>query len=176
MLHCLRDDPAFVPELDFVLEKDGQLIGQNVFMRAAVAADNGTFLPILTMGPICIAPAYKRQGYGEYLLDFRLEKAAASGAGAICFEGNIDFYKHCGFTYASRFEIRYHGLPEGETAPSFCAVSCSPTFWTALPANILRPRATLWMRPQLRPLTKASRLKRSRIYPVSYSEKRLYAA
>ena len=28
VIHVLRDDPAFVPELDFVMEKDGAIIGQ----------------------------------------------------------------------------------------------------------------------------------------------------
>ena len=36
VLHKLRDDSAFAPELDFVMEKDGVLIGQNVFMRARI--------------------------------------------------------------------------------------------------------------------------------------------
>ena len=27
VMHVLRDDPAFVKELDFVMEKDGSLIG-----------------------------------------------------------------------------------------------------------------------------------------------------
>lgn len=30
VLHTLRDDPAFVPELDLIMEKEGRLIGQNV--------------------------------------------------------------------------------------------------------------------------------------------------
>lgn len=34
VLHCLRDDAAFVPEWNFDMEKDGQLIGQNIFLRA----------------------------------------------------------------------------------------------------------------------------------------------
>ena len=33
VLHQLRNDPAFVPELDFVMTLDGQLIGQNMFMK-----------------------------------------------------------------------------------------------------------------------------------------------
>lgn len=33
VLHRLRDDPAFVRELDFVMEKDGRIVGQNVFVR-----------------------------------------------------------------------------------------------------------------------------------------------
>ena len=61
VLHCLREDPAFVPELDFVMEKDGVIIGQNIFVRASIAADDGRSIPILTMGPICIASELKRQ-------------------------------------------------------------------------------------------------------------------
>ena len=67
VLNQLRNDPAFVPELDFVMEKDGQLIGQNIFVRANIKADSGSDIPILTMGPICIAPEFKRQGYGKIL-------------------------------------------------------------------------------------------------------------
>lgn len=113
VLHQLRNDPAFVHELDFVMEKDGKLIGQNMFMRAFITADDGRNIPIMTMGPICISPEFKRKGYGKKLLDYSLEKAAELGAGALCFEGNIDFYGKSGFTYAREFGFRYHGLPEG---------------------------------------------------------------
>ena len=73
----------------------------------------------MTLGPICIHPDYKRQGYGKALLDNTLEKAAGLGFGAVCFEGNIDFYGNSGFTFASRYGIRYHGLPEGEDVSFF---------------------------------------------------------
>lgn len=119
VLHTLRDDPAFVPELDFVLIKDGEIIGQNIFVRAVINGDDGREIPIMTMGPICIAPEYKRQGYGKFLLDYSLERAAKLGCGAVCFEGNIDFYGKSGFDYASKFGIRYHGLPEGADASFF---------------------------------------------------------
>ena len=119
MLHGLRKDVAFVPELDFVMGLDGTLIGQKMFMRAAICADDGQTVPIMTMGPICIAPAYKRQGYGKILLDYSVEKARELGCGALCLEGNIDFYGKSGFTYASRYGIRYHGVPEGEDVPFF---------------------------------------------------------
>ena len=119
VIHRLRDDPAFVPELDLVMEKDGVLIGQNMFMRAVIRADDGREIPIMTMGPICVDPAIKRQGYGKLLLERSLELAAGLGCGALCFEGNIRFYGTCGFTYASTFGIRYHGLQEGEDASFF---------------------------------------------------------
>lgn len=113
VLKCLRDAEAFVPELDFVMEKDGRIIGQNVFVKAEIRCDGGASFPILTMGPISIAPEYKRQGFGKKLLDYSLDKAAGYGAKAVCFEGNIDFYGKSGFTVASSKGIRYHGLPEG---------------------------------------------------------------
>ena len=119
VLHELRKDPDFVPKLDLVLEKDGKIIGQNMFMRAVIQSDDGREIPIMTMGPIGILPEFKRMGYGKYLLDHSLERAAELGCGALCFEGNIDFYGKSGFRPASEFGIRYHGLPEGEDASFF---------------------------------------------------------
>ena len=128
VLHQLRSDPAFVRELDFVMEKDGELIGQNMFMRAVIRADDGRQIPIMTMGPICIAPAYKRQGYGKILLDYSLEKAAALGCGALCFEGNIGFYGKSGFSYARSFGIRYHNLPDGADDSFFLCKELIPGY------------------------------------------------
>ena len=101
------------------MEADGKIIGQNVFVKAQITKSNGTAFPILTMGPICIANEYKRKGYGKILLDYSLEKAKALGYGAVCFEGNIDFYGKSGFDVASKFGIKYHGLPEGMAADFF---------------------------------------------------------
>ena len=113
VIHVLREDPAFVKELDLVMEKDGRLIGQNMFMRTVILSDDGRKIPVLTMGPIGITPDLKRRGYGKILLDHSLEKAAAMGYGAVLFEGDIGFYGKSGFDYASKFGIRYHDLPEG---------------------------------------------------------------
>lgn len=140
VLHVLRNDPAFVPELDFVMEKDGALIGQNMFMRAEIKADDGRSIPIMTMGPIGILPKFKRQGYGKKLLDYSLEKAAAMGAGAVCFEGNILFYGKSGFRYASEFGIRYHGLPEGADASFFLGRELIPGYLDGITGEYTTPR------------------------------------
>ncbi len=110
VLNRMRNHPSFIRELDFVLEKDGKLIGQNVFARATIQADDGRKIPVATMGPICIAPEFRRMGYGKTLLDYTLEKAKEYGIKALCFEGDIDFYGKSGFNYASKFGIRYPGL------------------------------------------------------------------
>ena len=119
VIHVLREDPAVVKELDFVMEQGGRLIGQNMFMRTIIEADDGRVIDVLTMGPICITPQLKRQGYGKALLDYSLEKAAELGFGAVLFEGNIDFYGKSGFDYAGKFGIRYHDLPEDADSSFF---------------------------------------------------------
>ncbi|MBQ6808577.1 MAG: N-acetyltransferase [Firmicutes bacterium] len=140
VLHLLREDPAFVPELDFVMEKDGRLIGQNIFMKAAIRADEGREIPILTMGPICIHPELKRKGYGKLLLDHSLEKAAALGYGALCFEGNIAFYGKSGFAFAGSFGIRYHGLPEGADASFFLCRELIPGYLAGISGEYAPPQ------------------------------------
>ena len=128
VIHVLRDDPAFVKELDFVMEKDGKLIGQNMFMKTVIEADDGRAIPVLTMGPIGITPELKRRGYGKALLDYSLEKAAEMGFGAVLFEGNIGFYGKSGFDYASKFGIRYHDLPEDADASFFLCKELIPGY------------------------------------------------
>ena len=128
VIHVLRDDPAFVKELDFVMEQDGNLIGQNMFMRTIIEADDGRTIPVLTMGPIGITPELKRKGYGKALLDYSLEKAAETGAGAVLFEGNIGFYGKSGFDYAGKFGIRYHDLPEDADASFFLCKELIPGY------------------------------------------------
>ena len=46
--------------------KEDKLIGQNMFMRTSIKADDGRNIPIMTMGPICIKNEYKRKGCGRY--------------------------------------------------------------------------------------------------------------
>lgn len=140
VLHELRKDPDFVPELDLVLEKDGKIIGQNMFMRAVIQSDDDRKIPIMTMGPIGILPEFKRMGYGKYLLDHSLERAAEFGCGALCFEGNIDFYGKSGFRPASEFGIRYHGLPEGEDASFFLCRELIPGYLDGITGEYTPPK------------------------------------
>ena len=128
VMYVLRDDPAFIPELDFVMEKDGVLIGQNMFMKTIINADDGRVIDILTMGPIGIIPELKRKGYGKAILDYSLEKATEMGFGAVLFEGNIDFYGKSGFDYARNFGIRYHDLPEGADDSFFLCKELIPGY------------------------------------------------
>lgn len=128
VIHVLRDDQAFVKELDFVMEQDGRLIGQNMFMETVINADDGRTIPVLTMGPIGITPELKRKGYGKALLDYSLEKAKELRYGAVLFEGNIGFYGKSGFDYARKSNIRYHDLPDGADDSFFLCKELIPGY------------------------------------------------
>jgi len=143
VLHCLRDDADFVTELDFVMELDGRLIGQDIFVRTAIRADDGRDIPIMTMGPICIAPDLQGKGYGKILLDYALEKAAALGCGAVCFEGNIGFYGKSGFTFARNYGLRYHGLPAGEDDSFFLCKELIPGYLDGVTGEYATPQGYL---------------------------------
>lgn len=114
VLHCYRNDPAFVHELDFVMELNGEPIGQVIYVRSEIECDDGRKLPIMTFGPIGIAPEYKRQGYGKRLLDYSTEKAREMGAGALAITGNILFYGKSGFVPAKTKGVRYADDPEAD--------------------------------------------------------------
>ncbi len=114
VLHCYRNDPDFVPQLDFVMELDGKTIGQVIYVRSHIDCDDGRKTEIMTFGPICIAPEYKRKGYGKILLDYSMEKAKEKGAGALAITGNIDFYGKSGFVPAKTKGVRYSFDPDAD--------------------------------------------------------------
>ena len=71
----LRKEKAFIPELDFVMETDGRLTGQVLFMKSELKTAERP-IKVITLGPICILPEYQRKGYGRILLDYSVNTAA----------------------------------------------------------------------------------------------------
>lgn len=76
-------------------------------------------------------------------LDYSLEKPAELGCGALCFEGNIDFYEKSGFRQASEYGIRYHGLPEGEDAFFFLCKELIPGYLDGITGEYATPEGYL---------------------------------
>jgi len=148
VLNQYRTNPDFIPELDFVMERqrvgdgtsgiiDGRIIGHVMFSKAEIALDSphsqggdgGGSFPSWTFGPISIHPDYKRKGYGLKLLNYALIKAKEMGIGLLQMEGNIGFYKHAGFDLASKLNIHYHDMPKDEDVPFFLAQELIPGYW-----------------------------------------------
>ena len=144
VLHCYRSAPDFVPELDFVMEKDGELIGHVMYSRSEITTSGGKAIPIMTFGPISIAPGYKRQGYGKRLLDYSMEKARDMGAKALAITGNIDFYGKSGFVVASTKGIRYADAdPDDTVVPYFLIKELETGFLDSITGTYHDPESYL---------------------------------
>lgn len=114
VLHSFRTRSDFVPELDIIMEENGVLVGHVMFARAEIRLNNGGILPIMTFGPISIAPNFKRKGYGTVLLGHAMEKAKEMGSGALAITGNIGFYGKSGFVVAKTKGVLYHADPDAD--------------------------------------------------------------
>jgi len=136
VLHTFRTDPAFVPELDLVMERNGEIIGHVMYVRSVIKTDDGREIPIMTFGPISIAPKYKRRGYGKKLLDYSMEKAREMGAGALAIAGNIDFYGKSGFVVSKTRGVRYKDDPD---ADYFLIVELEPGFLNGISGTYKDP-------------------------------------
>jgi len=107
--HILRHHEDFVPELDFVIEVNGKIIGNIMYTTAKLMDENGTEKRILTMGPICIHPDYQRKGYGKTLLEYTFEKAMELGYDTIVNFGNPDNYVSRGYKSCKKYNVCLEG-------------------------------------------------------------------
>ncbi|MCQ2075888.1 MAG: GNAT family N-acetyltransferase [Bacteroidaceae bacterium] len=140
VLNQYRSNPDFIPELDFVMEEEGKIIGHVMFSKAEIIKEDGSVFPAWTFGPISIHPEYKRKGYGLKLLQYALEKARKMGIGVICMEGNIEFYKHAGFVVASTLGIHYHAEPKDAEVPYFLAQELIPGYLNGIEGTYHTPK------------------------------------
>lgn len=127
VLHEFRKSENFIKELDFVMVKDGKIIGQIMYSKANLILPDNSLMPIATFGPICIKSEFKRQGYGKKLLDYSLEKAKEYGIKVLITEGNIDFYGKSGFVLGTSKGLRYlHADNSDKIIPYFIVKELYP--------------------------------------------------
>lgn len=105
LVHKLRKIPAFVPELDFVAEVDGKIVGNIMYSKAKVVDETGTEHEVLTFGPISVLPRHQNSGVGKALLRHTIVEAKRLGYRAILFFGHPDYYPRVGFRRAEEFNI-----------------------------------------------------------------------
>lgn len=106
LLHIMRDCPAFVPELDVVAVCDGKIVGNIVYMKSVIRADNGNSYEVLSLGPISVLPEYQRKGIGGRMIEYTRDIARRMGFAAILLCGDPDYYSRQGFLSAETFGIR----------------------------------------------------------------------
>ena len=105
LVHIMRGHKDFIPELDFVIELDGQVIGNIMYTRSRLVDENGEEKNILTFGPVCILPAFQRKGYGKKLMEHSFEKAVSLGYDVIVIFGSPANYVGCGFQSCKKFNV-----------------------------------------------------------------------
>ena len=110
LAHALRGHKDFLPELDLVIETDGKIVGNVMYVKSRLVDENGNEKEVLTFGPLSILPEYQRKGYGKQLLEHSFLKAAELGYEAIVIFGNPENYIPRGFKNCKKYNV---ALAEG---------------------------------------------------------------
>ena len=105
LVHIMREHEDFIPELDFVLELDGDVIGNVMYTKSKLTDESGNQKEILTFGPLCVLPEYQRMGYGKMLLEHSFEKAAEMGYDTIVIFGSPANYVSRGFQSCKKYQV-----------------------------------------------------------------------
>ena len=108
-MHMLRQHEAFIPELDFVVEIDGKIIGSIMYSESKLKDENNNEKTVLTMGPLCIHPDFQRKGYGKLLLEHTFAKALEMGYDTVINFGNPDNYVARGYKSCKKYNVCFEG-------------------------------------------------------------------
>lgn len=97
LVHIMREHEDFIPELDFVLVLNGNVIANIMYTKAKLINENGTLKNILTFGPVSVLPVYQRMGYGKMLMEHSFQAAIQLGYDTIVIFGSPINYVSRGF-------------------------------------------------------------------------------
>jgi len=122
LVHLLRTSEDYIPELTRVAEMDGKIVGLIMYSKAYVM-DGEKRHEVLTFGPLCIEPAFQKQGIGGRLLEATMALARERGHRAIIIYGEPEYYPRFGFKTCDHFGITTH---EGKNFDAFMALELVP--------------------------------------------------
>ena len=109
LVHVMRGHEDFIPELDFVLEEEGRIVGNIMYTKAKLVDGEGREKGILTFGPISVEPALQRRGYGKLLMEHSFARAAELGYDAVVIFGVPGNYVSRGFRSCRKFRVSVEG-------------------------------------------------------------------
>lgn len=104
LLHVLRNDVSFVPDLSRIAIVDGRLVG-GIFYTTAAVENGSTQIPVLSFGPLFVDPSIQAQGVGARLIKATLSLARKTNYPAVIIFGHPSYYPRFGFQEASRYGI-----------------------------------------------------------------------
>lgn len=117
--HNLRNVDAFIDELNFVALDGDKIVGQIMYSKAKIVADDGKIFDCIFVGPLGILPEYQGKGVGSILMRHTIEKAKSLGYNAILNYGHPGFYYRFGFANCEKFNIQ---TPWGANFDDFMAL------------------------------------------------------
>ena len=106
-VHQMRQHPDFIPELAFVAETDGRIIGNIMYTKAWLEDENGGRKEILSFGPICVDPEYQRLKIGKMLIEHSFEAGRRMGYDVNINFGNPGNYVGRGFVSCKKKNISF---------------------------------------------------------------------
>ena len=106
-VHMMRSHPDFIPELAFVLEKDGEIIGNIMYTKAWLEDEQGERREILSFGPLCVSPKYQRTGLSRLLIEHSFVKAREMGYDVNINLGNPANYVGRGFVSCKKKNVSF---------------------------------------------------------------------
>ena len=105
LVHIMREHEDFIPELDFVIEYDGKIVGNIMYTKDKLVNEDGKEKEILTFGPVSILPEYQRKGLGKMLMNYSFKKAIVLGYDTIVIFGNPNNYVTHGFKSCKKYSV-----------------------------------------------------------------------
>lgn len=110
IIHNLRHDPSFIPQLDYIIEEDNKIIAQIAYSTNDICVGGEKTAKAVTLGPVCVHPDYQGKGYGTKLIEFTLEKAKQMDIPYVFTIGDENYYKRFGFEEASKYNIQFNDI------------------------------------------------------------------
>lgn len=105
LVHIMRTHEDFLPELAFVAELDGRIVGNIMYTRATLTDSDGVVKGALTFGPVSVLPDCQRQGYGKALMEHFFQRAAELGWDTVVIFGSPANYVSRGFRCCKRYNV-----------------------------------------------------------------------
>lgn len=132
LVYIMRGHEDFIPELDFVLELDGKVIGNIMYTKAKLTDENGEEKEIITFGPVSILPKYQRMGYGKLLMEHSFKRAVELGYDTIVIFGSPANYVSRGFKSCKKYNLCVEGggYPAGMLAKELKEGAFDGRKWT----------------------------------------------
>ena len=119
-VHQMRSHPDFIPELAFVADLDGRIIGNIMYTKAWLEDEEGKRKEIVSFGPVCVAREYQRQKVGKALIEHSFEVACGMGYDVNINFGNPGNYVGRGFVSCKKKNVCFGAAGNFPTALLVC--------------------------------------------------------